>query len=224
MKILLVNPNTSLATTAAMLAIAREAAPADLLLDGATAGFGVPLITTEAALATAADAVVTLVREIADPGDGVIVAAFGDPGLARVRDDLGQRRPPVPVTGIAEAAFAEAGADGRVFAVATTTHALVGAITGRAAAYGCGDHMCGVFLTPGNPVTLMADPPALLAALETACLAAIGAGAQAVVIGGGPLAVAARALRATLPIPIIEPVPAAVRLAYRRANAGSGGL
>lgn len=223
MKLLLVNPNTSVTTTAAMLAIAREAAPAGVELAGATAAFGAALITDEAKLATAAEAVVSLLREIADPGDGVIVAAFGDPGLAQLRDDLGRRRPAVPVTGIAEAAFLEARRDGRVFAVATTTPGHVGAITALAAAYGHGAHLRGVFLTPGDPATLMADPDGLVAALETACRAAIGAGAEAVVIGGGPLAVAARALRATLPVPIIEPVPAAVRLAVERARANSGG-
>ena len=36
-------------------------------------------------------------------------------------------------------------------------------------------------------------------------------GAEAVVVGGGPLADAARALAATSPVPFIEAVPAAVR-------------
>ena len=40
-----------------MVAIARESAPADMLIEGATAPFGEGLITDETALATAADAV-----------------------------------------------------------------------------------------------------------------------------------------------------------------------
>jgi Asp/Glu/hydantoin racemase len=38
------------------------------------------------------------------------------------------------------------------------------------------------------------------------------------VIGGGPLAAAAEALAPRLPVPVIEPVPAAVRAAVRRAR------
>jgi allantoin racemase len=41
-----------------------------------------------------------------------------------------------------------------------------------------------------------------------------------VVIGGGPLALAARALSATAPVPLVEPLPAAVRLALTRVAAG----
>lgn len=217
MKLLLVNPNTSAATTAAMLAVAREAAPDGVTLEGATAAFGAPLITDEAALAVAGEAVLALLRDQTPPGDGVIVAAFGDPGLAEARTLLARPHPTVAVTGIAEAAFAEAGADGRPFAVATTTPGLADAVAHRANAYGYARSFRGVFLTPGDPASLMADPDALLAALKAACRVAAAAGAGAVVIGGGPLATAARALAGRLPIAIVEPVPAAVRLACRRA-------
>jgi Asp/Glu/hydantoin racemase len=75
----------------------------------------------------------------------------------------------------------------------------------------------GTWLTRGEPAALMADPAALRAALHAACLAAIAeSGADALVIGGGPLAVAARALAGAVPVPLIEPVPAAVRLSIAR--------
>lgn len=65
----------------------------------------------------------------------------------------------------------------------------------------------------------MGDPQRLQDALEQACKDAIHQdGAQAIIIGGGPLAVAARALKDRLPVQIVEPVPAAVRLAMRRAD------
>jgi Asp/Glu/hydantoin racemase len=92
MRLLLVNPNTSAGTTAAMLAIAREAAPPGVLIEAATAPFGEPLITDETALAIAAEAVEALVTGERVAGlDGVIVAAFGDPGLALLKARL-----PVP--------------------------------------------------------------------------------------------------------------------------------
>lgn len=215
MRLLLVNPNTSAATTAAMVAIAREAAPEGVLIEGATAAFGAALITDEATLATAAEAVAALAATL-DPRnwDGMIVAAFGDPGLAALRARL-----PLPVTGIGEAGMAEAAEGGRRFAVATTTPGLAAAIGRMAAGYGA--LFRGVRLTPGDPAALTADPAALQDALRRCCAEAVELdGAEAVVIGGGPLALAARALRPLLAVPIVEPVPAAVRLAVQRRPLG----
>jgi Asp/Glu/hydantoin racemase len=65
----------------------------------------------------------------------------------------------------------------------------------------------------------MAEPAGLKAALEGAIRRALDeSAADAVIIGGGPLAAAAAALRPRLAVPIIEPVPAAVALALRRAT------
>ncbi len=148
-----------------------------------------------------------------DTFDGVIVAAFGDPGLARLRASIA-----VPVTGIAEAGMAEAARLGP-FVVVTTTPALAAAIAQSASAYGHSERFRGVRLTTGDPKDLMADRTRLVAELQTACLdAAHNPEIAAIVIGGGPLAAAARALRHKIPIPIVEPVPAAVRLAVSRAR------
>jgi allantoin racemase len=214
LRLLLVNPNTNTATTGSMVAIAREAAPTGIWVDGATAPFGALLITNEAELATAADAVASLVTpERVQSYEGVIIAAFGDPGLVRLKRVL-----PVPVIGLAEAGMAEAVAHGP-FAVVTTTPDLSAAIRRTAGAYGHERSLLDVTLTPGDPQALMADPPRLQTALESACRSAMNAGAKAIVLGGGPLAVAARALQSLISVPIVEPVPAAVRLAFARAQA-----
>jgi allantoin racemase len=216
MRLVLVNPNTSEVTTGAMLAIARDAAAADVTIDGVTAPFGAALITDAAALAVAADAVAALGETLARHAPaGVIVAAFGDPGLARLRGTLR-----CPVTGIAEASMAEAASDGRAFAVATTTPGLAGAIGEMARAYGYRDLFRGVRVARGEPHAVMSDSSRLEEALAIACDEAIREdGAQAVIIGGGPLATAARALKPRFAVPIIEPIPAAVRLAIARARA-----
>lgn len=213
MKFLLINPNTNTRTTDAMAAIAREAAPGDTII-AATVAFGVPLIVDEPMLTKAGEALEALFAEFDFTGfDGAIVAAFGDPALETVR-----RSCAVPVTGIAEASMLEAGAGGRRFGVATTTPLLVKSIAKRAASLKLGAQFTGVRLTPGDVHALMADPAALEAALGAACEASIAQdGAQAIVIGGGPLAVAARALAPRFSVPIIEPIPAAMRLARKRA-------
>ncbi|XWN31102.1 MAG: aspartate/glutamate racemase family protein [Devosia sp.] len=210
MTIALVNPNTSTATTEAMVAIAQDAAGGSATIKGVTAHFGASLITEPGALSVAADAVLALAPTLGDY-DGVIVAAFGDPGLHALRERL-----PCPVTGIAEAGMAEAAKGGRRFAVVTTTPDLRGAIA-KAAAFHGHEAFAGTFITPGDPHSLMTDDAALVAALGKACGTAIAeGGAEAVVIGGGPLARAARVLASTVEVPLIEPVPAAVRLSLVR--------
>ncbi len=214
MKLLLINPNTNAATTEAMRAIAQASASPGVTILAKTAPFGVPLITEPVALRESAQAVMALLADGLEPGiAGVIIAAFGDPALRAARD-LG----PVPVTGIAEAGMAEAAAGGRRFAVVTTTPDLVDSIAASAEVYGHAGRFLGTELTEGDVTALTNDPARLPQALLAACQRAIATrGAEAIVIGGGPLAVAARAIAGELPVPIIEPVPASVRLAVTRA-------
>ncbi len=252
-RLLLVNPNTNATTTAAMVAIAQQVAPPGIDIEGRTVACGPPVIVEPQALAAAAQAVLQALEGAAgqprpplapagvrDGQDqslgskfgghsangciGVLIAAFGDPGLDEARLRLG-----VPVTGIGEAGMAEAGRGGRTFAVVTTTPELVDSIHAQARTRGHAGAFLGVRLTPGDPQPLMADPPRLLDALETACRLAIERdGAQALLIGGGPLAQAARALRQRLrdapAVDIVEPIPAAVGLALQRAGMGAGDL
>ena len=211
--VLLINPNTSDATTRMMVAIAQAEAGDRLQIDGLSAPFGASLIVDEPALDQAARAVESLASEVKRRAPrAVIIAAFGDPGLEGLRN-----RHDGPVTGIAQASMAEACVDergaARRFAVVTTTPRLVRSIEKRAVAYGYRDRFVGTRLTPGDPTVLMADRKALTAALELACRTAVEQdGAQALIIGGGPLALAARELQGRFEVPLIEPVPAAVRL------------
>jgi allantoin racemase len=210
-KLVLVNPNTSAAITRSMVQIASEAAGPRAEVTGLTASFGTPLITDPASLALAARAVAAMAPALG-AADAVIVAAFGEPGLDALRAALA-----VPVTGIAEAGMAEAARDGRRFGVVTTTPGLRDCIAGTAARYGHRG-FAGTWTTAGDPAALTADPSALEAALAACVDEAIReGGAEAIVIGGGPLAVAARALMAASPVPLVEPVPAAVRLSLARA-------
>ena len=216
MRIALLNPNTSVETTRMMVTIAKDSAAAGVEIVGRTAGFGAVLITESEALDLAADAVAALAGDL-DNANAVIIAAFGDPGLEALRSKLS-----VPVTGIAEAGMAEAAQGGRRFAVVTTTPRLRGRIAETAARYGY-TTFAGTWTTGGDPAALTADAYALEAGLARAVEAAVREGnADTVVIGGGPLAIAARSLAASAPVPLIEPVPAAVRLSLNRLNARAG--
>ena len=214
MKLALVNPNTSPETTHLMVDILAEAAGAEVLIEGHTAQFGAPLITDPAALSVAADAVLALAPSLRD-ADAVIVAAFGDPGLDALRDVL-----TVPVTGIAEAGMMEAAEEDRRLAVVTTTPDLKAKIADTARRHGHASFV-GTWTTPGDPAALTANPTLLETALADAIQAAVReGGAEAVVIGGGPLARAARSLAGTSPVPLNEPLPAAFRLSLARLSKG----
>lgn len=202
--ILLLNPNSNGATTDTMVAIARTAVPG-LRIEGRTAPFGPRMITEPEALARSAEAVAIMADQAGPEVEGIIIAAFGDPGL----DDLAARLS-IPVTGIGEAAFAEASAHGR-FGIATTTPELETAIAARVWAGGHTAQFTGCRFTQGDPHRLTADPAALTEALAQAIEACITDGAQSVIIGGGPLATAAQDLAPRFGIPIIQPVPAAAR-------------
>ena len=219
--LLLMNPNTDDAVTAMMGDIARAAlleteARSAFSFATHTARRGARLITDEPALAEAAQGLIEDVEAIDRSGlAGVIIGAFGDPALLQIRARLD-----IPVTGLAEAAMAEAArvacntfplGSGR-FAVVTTTPRLVASIEATARRYGHQPWFAGVELTPGEPAALMSDPRALENAMLQACQRAIAErGATAIVIGGGPLARVASALSQQLAIPVIAPIPAAVR-------------
>lgn len=192
MRPLLMNPNSNVATTRAMLGIARRILPD---LDGWTAPEGPGMITDAAALSHAA----TLVAGADLPAvSGIIVSAFGDPGRAGLAARLD-----CPVVGIGAEAARVAGQGGRSFAVVTTTPGLRAGIDAL-----MGDYM-GCYVTPGDPLALMGDAAALDAALLAQIRRAAADGAQAAIIGGGPLGEAADRLADQSPIALIAPIPAA---------------
>ena len=206
--IVLINPNTSSRSTAMMLAVARPLLPAGMALRGVGAVRGPGMILDEAALAESAAEVVRIGMAEHQGSDAVIVSAFGDPGAQELRTLL-----PVPVVGIGEAAIREAAFGGRRFGIATTTPGLVRCIEAGVRLLGLDVGFTGV-RTPANrdPLALAANPADQydeLAQAATRCVELDGA--EAVVIGGGPLSDTAARLRRRLQITIVEPVPAAMR-------------
>ncbi|UFZ04744.1 aspartate/glutamate racemase family protein [Bradyrhizobium ontarionense] len=214
-RILLINPNSSAATTAMMVSIAASCCGDRAEVFGATAKRAPTMITDGAALVASATEVVEIARAHRDACDGIIVAAFGDPGAAEIRS-FGSR----PVVGIGEAAMRAAAQGGRRFGVATVTPALVASIAALAHGLGLSAQFTGTRLTEGDPAALAADPARLVAALAAATRACIDAdGAEAVIIGGGPLAQAADQLQPQFEVPIIKPIAAAMAQLLRQLPA-----
>ena len=204
--ILLINPNSSHATSDMMQAIALKAAGGRLDVKAVTADRSPPMITTPEQLTASAAQVVELGTAHERDCAGIIVSAFGDPGLAELR-----RKINVPVVGICEASMIEASQGGRAFSVATSTPDLIEAIDQRAHDLGLAHLYRGIRCTEGDPVALAADPALLTEALAGAVRTCIEEdGAEAVIIGGGPLGQAAEKLRPRFDQPVLGPIPSAV--------------
>lgn len=214
-KLLLINPNINLATTAGMMTVAVEEAAGRIEIEAATVERGPMKVVDVAGLEAAADAVSDLLGGMdLSSYAGIIIGGFGDPGIEQVR-----RQTAIPVTGIAEAAAAEVAAAGVRFSVIMTTPGLVSAVEARFAAYGCRALLAGIRVLRQDATGTAQEPATIETVVHAECEAAIRDDEiQAVLIGGGPLASVARALRSKLAVPLIEPLPASVRLALARAQ------
>ncbi|MBW7973431.1 aspartate/glutamate racemase family protein [Bradyrhizobium sp. BR 10289] len=218
-RILLINPNSNEATTAMMVAIARSAAGDGFDIVGATASRAPAMIVSAEALEAAVAEVEEIALARSAACDGIIVAAFGDPGLAGIK--AASR---LPAVGIGESAMLAAADNGRRrFGVATTTPLLGAKIDALPETLGLRSLYTGTRFADGDAEELMRDPARLQAALAGAVEACIAQdGAEAVIIGGGPLGEAARALQPMFTVPVIAPIPSAVariiRLISSRAD------
>ncbi|RXH12481.1 aspartate/glutamate racemase family protein [Bradyrhizobium guangzhouense] len=214
-RILLINPNSNAATTAMMVAIAKSAVTDASDIIGATATRAPSMIVSADALEAAAAEVEQIARAYQNSCDGIIVSAFGDPGLAAIKAAL-----KIPAVGIGESSMLEAAEGGRRFGVATTTPRLKANIDALPDALGLRSRYTGSRFADGDPLELMRDPARLRAALAgvvEACIAQDGA--EAVIIGGGPLGEAARDLRSMFAVPVIAPIPSAAARIIRLATA-----
>ncbi|MFZ4285317.1 aspartate/glutamate racemase family protein [Variovorax sp. HJSM1_2] len=216
-QILLLNPNTSAATTEMMVAVARAALPADCCVAGATATRGVPMIVTPAELEASEEQVHRLWHSAGADWDGVIVSCFGDPGVQALEEKIAR-----PVVGICAAAMLEAAHNGRRFGIATTTPDLQHVIHGHAHRLGFAAQYSGIRVTAGEPHALVQDHKRLHQAMAQAIQACIDEdAAEAVIIGGGPLGRIAQALQADFAVPLISPIAAAARQLQARTAAAA---
>ncbi len=213
--ILLINPNSSVATSRMMRQIAQRAAGPRMTVVEATAVRSPSMIVTAAELEAAAAEVVDIGLAHGPGCVGIIVSAFGDPGLERLT-----ARVAVPVVGICEASMQAAARGGRRFAVATVTPDLMASIAGAAARLGLSALFTGTRVSGGDARALAQDPERLVATLGDLVQACIAEdGAQAVIIGGGPLGEAAETLQPLFPVPVLAPIRCAVALLLQRIAA-----
>ena len=207
MRLLIINPNNSESVTALIEAEARRSASPGTQITMQTAAFGVAYIETRFEALIGAYATAQRAAEHHAGHDAVIVAAFGDPGLAGLREVL-----PVPVLGMTESALATACLLGHRFSIVAISQRIqawyrevveANGLIGRLASIRALDRP---LASIGNVQDEHAD------ALRVLCERAVREdGAEVIVLAGAPLAGLARSLHGQLPVPVVDGVSSAVR-------------
>lgn len=216
MRLLMINPNTSPAITTKMLAVARAAVPPGVKVVGVAGRFGARYISSRAAAAIAAHAALDALARHRGAYDAVVLACFGDPGLAALRELAAK-----PVVGMAEASILSACLLGGRFAIVTGGARWVPMLEEFVAAQGLGERLASVRAVSRTGAAIAANPAAALRELAATCLAAVEEdGAEAVILGGAGLAGLARRLQPLVPVPLIDSVVAAAQQAAALAAFG----
>lgn len=221
MRLLLINPNISASVSALIEAEARRSAGAGTEIEVMTARFGVAYIETRFEALVGAYAAAELAAEHHERFDAVVVAAFGDPGLAGLREVL-----PVPVTGLTDAALASVQLLGGRFSVIAISHRIQAWYREVIEANGFGGRLASIrsLEAPLQRIDRVQQEHAqsLQALAERAVRED---GADVIVLAGAPLAGLARSVQ--LPVPVVDGVASAVRhaanLAVLRGTQPSGG-
>ncbi|MGI4984520.1 MAG: aspartate/glutamate racemase family protein [Janthinobacterium lividum] len=207
MKLLLINPNISDSVSDLIAAEARASAPEGCDITVLTAPFGVAYIETRFEALIGAYACAQLAAEHHPGHDAVIVAAFGDPGLAGLREVL-----PVPVLGLTESALASAGMLGHRFSIVAISQRIQAWYREVVESHGLQGRLASIRALD-QPLAGIGDvQTAHAGALLALCEKVVKEdGAEVIILAGAPLAGLARTLRGQLPVPVVEGVSSAVR-------------
>jgi Asp/Glu/hydantoin racemase len=224
MRILIVNPNTTAAVTDLLVAAAVPVAATGTELVPLTAPRGVPYLATRAEAQIGGAIAIEMLAEHHASADAAIIAAFGDPGLFGARELFD-----IPVIGMSEAAMLTACMLGRRFAIVTFATTLGTWYRECVEMHGLRERCCGVRALDQSFRSLadvQEEKEDLLVSLANR--AVTDDEADVVILGGAPLAGLAHRVRDRVPVPLVDPIAAAVKqaealvtLAPRKAIAGT---
>lgn len=207
MRILVINPNISESVTELIAAESRRAALQGTELSFATAPFGVAYIETRFEALMGGYAAACIAAERFGQYDGLVIAAFGDPGLMGIKELL-----PVPVVGMTEAALASACLLGQRFSIIAISSRI------RAWYRECVErsHLSSRLASIRSLEKPLRDIGAVQeehteTLKELAVKAVEEDGADVIILAGAPLAGLARSVKDDLPVPVVDGVSSAVR-------------
>lgn len=224
MKVLLVNPNTSVSVTKRLEEAAGRAASLGTAITAITAPRGMSYISTRAEAQIGGALVLEMLAEHLPGHDAAIIAAFGDPGLWAARELFDQ-----PIVGMAEAAMLSAAMLGWRFSIVTFAPALGNWYRDLVETSGMGHRLAAIRAGDGRFAAIGSVAEEKEEALAALCRQTVEEdGADVVILGGAPLAGLAARIAACVPVPLVEQAAAGmlqaetlVRLGTLPARAGA---
>ena len=227
LKLLVINPNITESVTRLIGEEARRAAAPGTELTLVTAPFGVAYIETPLEALIGGYASLLLLAEHRAAHDAAIIAAFGDPGLPALREAFDR-----PLVGLTEAALAAASRLGERFSIIAISQRISGWYRQSVDSYGYGTRLASIRVLDQPIRDIGSVQQEHASRLRALCTAAVKEdGAEVLVLAGAPLAGLARSLGSEVPVPLVDPIAAAVKQAEsaqspgftpppRKANAG----
>lgn len=207
MRILVINPNISESVTELIAQESRRAASPGTELSFATASLGVAYIETRMEALIGGYAAACIAAERQGEYDGLVIAAFGDPGLMGVKEMLN-----VPVVGMTEAALASACLLGQRFSIIAISSRIKAWYQECVERSHLSTRLASI-RSLNDPLrdigTVQEDHTGRLK--ELAKEAVEQDGADVIILAGAPLAGLARNLQGQLPVPVVDGVSSAVR-------------
>ncbi len=206
MRILLANANTTGAVTEICAASARAVAAPGTEIVPVTPRFGPAIISSRAENAIAAHGLLEALAEHHAGCDAAILAVSYDTALAAARQLL-----PIPVIGMTEAACLAACLLGGRFGLVTFSSADLyrEVITG----HGFASRLSGIAIVAASPYDAASDPEGVAAKVAEAARGLAADGADAVLLGGAALAGMGGLIQGDVPVPLVDGIAAAVKLA-----------
>ena len=209
MRILLANPNTSDGVTRRLNDAASKVTAPGTTLVPLTAPRGFPYLATRAEAQIGGAILLEMLAEHHRAADAAIIAAFGDPGLFGARELFD-----IPVVGMSEAAMLAACMLGRKFAVVTFSEALRPWYQECVEAHGLNSRCAGVHALGGSFSSILEVRDEMADQLvELANGVVAQAEADVVIFSGAPLAGLTERVKHRIPVPVVDPIQAAVKLA-----------
>ena len=208
MKLLIINPNTSSATNHRIEAVAKPLMVPPDSLEVVSAKSGIEFIETIEQSNQTKSAVLEEVRQNSRSVDGIIIAAFSDPGLMEAK-----KISSCPVIGIAEASMKIAQGFTERFAIITLGSQFSQLIRQNSLSYGAAEKLVEIKILPWSVSEVSTNLLHYREGFAEACEKLVSErDVGAVIVGGGPLSGIADAIIDDLPVPVLDGVRCAVDL------------
>ncbi|SKA12189.1 Asp/Glu/hydantoin racemase [Enhydrobacter aerosaccus] len=213
-ELLLINPNTTSSITELVLKTAKEFAGKDTILRAVSGAFGPRYIASRVGYAIAGHAAVDALARDRGRKDAVVLACFGDPGLAALKEIA-----KVPVVGMADASILQACAIGQRFSIVTGGERWKPMLEEFVASHGLSSRLASVRTVAPTGADIARKPKAALALLAKGCRACVREDrADVVILGGAGLAGLAAKLKDVVDVPLLDGVACAISMAESLAR------